>query len=374
MYNSQMFEILSQYYYIIIWTASHSCHTVEFVDSMTNPQTSRPVETTPAARIITELLRTPICVPPSSIYGDRTLKDCGRYTRPHWRWFSHRCSQPWDLGIFWHHQPVCWRDYTLTTACPLMHWYGPPHLLFGGSEVLHARRPIILQLSVVSIWRSARIGTRTSPIRCVCLANQSSNIQFQCAVPWVRWWYTTVHKADKLNQFVAWPTGWMFCIVAALVLVQRSTTRPGQIWRCFLWDQPGSYECKSAINSIVAGCPVKVSERLKILRVTLDNALSSENHVDDIVKACHFHLRALQHLRRSLRKTWPIHCLQYCWLQNWLLHTAMLYYMVLRTKFLIGFNVFGITWHELWTTLAFDSCSNQAWIRTTYCAIYTGSW
>ena len=51
----------------------------------------------------------------------------------------------------------------------------------------------------------------------------------------------------------------------------------------------------------------------------------------------------------------------------------MLYYMVLRTKFWIDFNVFRITWRESWTTLAFDSCSSQARIRTAYFATYTGS-
>ena len=45
-----------------------------------------------------------------------------------------------------------------------------------------------------------------------------------------------------------------------------------------------------------------MSDRLKILGVTLDNALNFENHVANVVKSCNYHIRALRHLRRSLTK------------------------------------------------------------------------
>ena len=43
-----------------------------------------------------------------------------------------------------------------------------------------------------------------------------------------------------------------------------------------------------------------MSNWLKILGVTLDNALTFENHVNDVVKACNYHMHALRHLQRSL--------------------------------------------------------------------------
>ena len=36
--------------------------------------------------------------------------------------------------------------------------------------------------------------------------------------------------------------------------------------------------------------------------VTLDNALTFDNHVGNVAKACNFHLRALRHLRRSITR------------------------------------------------------------------------
>ena len=41
---------------------------------------------------------------------------------------------------------------------------------------------------------------------------------------------------------------------------------------------------------------------MKILGITLDSALTFENHVNDVAKACNYHMRALRHLRRSLTR------------------------------------------------------------------------
>ena len=55
------------------------------------------------------------------------------------------------------------------------------------------------------------------------------------------------------------------------------------------------------INSVtVAGCAITISDRLKILGVTLDATLSFDEHIATVVKACNYHLRALCHIRRCI--------------------------------------------------------------------------
>ena len=51
---------------------------------------------------------------------------------------------------------------------------------------------------------------------------------------------------------------------------------------------------------IAAGCTVNVSERLCLLGITLDNTLSFDQHVINIVKNCNYHLQVLRHKRASV--------------------------------------------------------------------------
>ena len=55
------------------------------------------------------------------------------------------------------------------------------------------------------------------------------------------------------------------------------------------------------INSVtVAGCAISISDRLKILGVTLDATLSFDEHIGTAVKACNYYIRALRHIRRCI--------------------------------------------------------------------------
>ena len=47
----------------------------------------------------------------------------------------------------------------------------------------------------------------------------------------------------------------------------------------------------------VAGTDITISESLKTLGVTFDQHLSFNNHVQSVSKACHYHIRALRHIR-----------------------------------------------------------------------------
>ena len=50
----------------------------------------------------------------------------------------------------------------------------------------------------------------------------------------------------------------------------------------------------------VAGAVVHFAEAVKLLDVTLDPALTFNQHVTDVVRACTYHTRALRHIRPLL--------------------------------------------------------------------------
>ena len=50
----------------------------------------------------------------------------------------------------------------------------------------------------------------------------------------------------------------------------------------------------------VAGTVITISESLKTLGVTFDQHLSFNNHVQSVSRACHYHIRALRHIRSFL--------------------------------------------------------------------------
>jgi len=50
----------------------------------------------------------------------------------------------------------------------------------------------------------------------------------------------------------------------------------------------------------VAGVPVPVTRTGKSLRVTIDNTLSFDDHINNACKAAHFHIRALRHICRCV--------------------------------------------------------------------------
>ena len=50
----------------------------------------------------------------------------------------------------------------------------------------------------------------------------------------------------------------------------------------------------------VTGVPVSVTRTVKSLGVTIDNMLSFDNHINNVSKAAHFHIRALCHIHRCM--------------------------------------------------------------------------
>ena len=50
----------------------------------------------------------------------------------------------------------------------------------------------------------------------------------------------------------------------------------------------------------VAGALVPITRTVRSLGVTLDNTLSFDDHVNNVCKAAHYHIRALRHIRRCV--------------------------------------------------------------------------
>ena len=50
----------------------------------------------------------------------------------------------------------------------------------------------------------------------------------------------------------------------------------------------------------VAGAHVQFTDAIKLLAVTLDSTLSSHQHIIDVTRSCHYHIRAMRHIRPLL--------------------------------------------------------------------------
>ena len=58
---------------------------------------------------------------------------------------------------------------------------------------------------------------------------------------------------------------------------------------------------KVFVSSIkVAGAYVQLSDRLKLLGVTVDRQMILDNHLSEICRQCNFHIRALRHVRPAI--------------------------------------------------------------------------
>ena len=51
---------------------------------------------------------------------------------------------------------------------------------------------------------------------------------------------------------------------------------------------------------ILGGSTITTTDELKILGVVLDSSLTFDKHVQNVVRNCNFHVRALRHIRSSL--------------------------------------------------------------------------
>jgi len=68
----------------------------------------------------------------------------------------------------------------------------------------------------------------------------------------------------------------------------------------FIGTRQQLQRCNGVNTLDIAGNDLKINDSLKILGVTLDLELSFKSHVNQIVKACNYHLWSLRHIRKYL--------------------------------------------------------------------------
>ena len=66
----------------------------------------------------------------------------------------------------------------------------------------------------------------------------------------------------------------------------------------------GTYQSANSLFNIsninVAGTPVALSDKVKLLGVTLDRHLTFDSHIVQVCRSAHFHTRALRHIRNVI--------------------------------------------------------------------------
>ena len=88
-------------------------------------------------------------------------------------------------------------------------------------------------------------------------------------------------------------------ITLILVSSQWSGPKSRKIWSYSPWHTcTKPHYIQTQVN--VAGASIPLSTTIKLLGVHLDNSLTFSNHVNSVSKSCHFHLRALRHIRSTL--------------------------------------------------------------------------
>ena len=113
---------------------------------------------------------------------------------------------------------------------------------------------------------------------------------------------STLYCPDRQFKCIYRPVGAMFSWITTKFCENDLLLNSDKSKVCFfstrqkLWydDKPSSIK--------VAGCCIDVCEKLKTLDVTLDSALTFENHINGVVRSCNFHIRALRHVRCHLSR------------------------------------------------------------------------
>ena len=92
----------------------------------------------------------------------------------------------------------------------------------------------------------------------------------------------------------------MFRGAIKLVWDRRPSAKPGQVGCSLLRNRSEPRDSWPAIQRHCCRLFSDCVQQAEDTWITLDNALTFENHVNDVVKACNYHMRALRRFRRSL--------------------------------------------------------------------------
>ena len=93
----------------------------------------------------------------------------------------------------------------------------------------------------------------------------------------------------------------------------------------------------------VAGAHVQFTDAVKLLGVTLDSTLSFDKHIIDVTRSCHYHIRAMRHIRPFLTLD-AAKAMAVSIVGCIVLITVTVYCMVCRRRTLTSYSVRKISW------------------------------
>ena len=150
----------------------------------------------------------------------------------------------------------------------------------------------------VIIRCSTRIGTGTYPVYGIRCTDRKADREFGVAY----------HKYADDTQLYTAPTAKLDICINLLELCSSALQQwfgendlllnPDKSKVCFFGTRQKLRHAIRPSSIRVAGCGVDVCEKLKTLGVSLDSALSLEDHINGIIRSCNYHIRAVHHIRR----------------------------------------------------------------------------
>ena len=117
--------------------------------------------------------------------------------------------------------------------------------------------------------------------------------------------------ADDLQMYMSLtPTPNRSCDLSTIELCARDVSRwftenalllnPAKTEAVFFGTRQRLSQLNKSQGIDVAGTHIQFTDAVKLLGVTLDSTLSFDKHVAEVTRQCHYHIRALKHIRPLL--------------------------------------------------------------------------
>ena len=115
-------------------------------------------------------------------------------------------------------------------------------------------------------------------------------------------YHNTLYCPDHQSKCMYLPVGVMFSWNQRWFCENDLLLNPDKSEVCFFGTRQKLRHVDKPSSIKVTGCCIDMCEKLKTLGVTLDSALTFENHINGVVRSYNFHIRVLRHIRRHIMR------------------------------------------------------------------------